>query len=112
MTTSEEEHNDALTDLMKHPHKIGLEGVIWVCRNVIVSPNDVVIGEIDLLYYLQEDEFVVGEYKRTRNNYTKAVQQLNFAKDFVKQYYDKPCSKLFIWKIKKGYKHEKIKRDN
>jgi hypothetical protein len=102
-------HDESLWDILTHPHKIGLDNVVWSCRNIIVSPNGIVGGEIDLLFYLKDDIYVVGEYKRTRRNYDKALHQLEFASQFIAEYYMSECEKIFICRKKGGYAVEKIK---
>lgn len=79
--------------------QLNLEGVIWGASEIPWWKNNQLYCETDLLFYTgntyQKPYFVV-EYKRSTNERGHALDQLARSEEFVKEFYDAECYKLFV----------------
>jgi len=100
-------HNDHVEYLKLHPHKIGINGVIWAASHVLYSPRGIVTTEIDLLYKTLED-YIAVEFKSSTKRRDRAREQLSKAEEFVRKELGDTCIKLFCYYKNREYFTERI----
>ena len=79
--------------------QLGIEGVIWGASEVPWWKGNQLYCETDLLFFTgstyQLPYFVI-EYKRTNNERQHGLVQLERSSEYIKEFHDSDCYKLFV----------------
>lgn len=108
-------HALRLEEIRMYPREtIGLVGVLWSAPEVqrFSKSSGRLLAEIDLLFHTgnaYKHPYTVIEYKASVRRRDKAIEQLARAQQFVREYMNADCHKLFVWYKDNHYAVERLK---
>jgi len=90
-------HEHTLNQLLRHPHLIGINNVVWSAKEPLCNYSKGSV-EPDLLYHVKNyaHPFFVIEYKNSNKRESKALEQLLRAEEFIQEVFNAQCYKLFV----------------
>ena len=96
------EHDRSLDDLLRRPHLLGIENVLYACREVkFYRPHSKdIYCEPDLIFF--NGRYFAVEYKATRAHRHEAIHQLHRAKEAIIKEWGAFPELLFAYSIRKG----------